>query len=147
MASGVRRSRDTLLVNEAIPLEKGGSRIWLLGVDDAYSGYDELPAVLQGVDKNDFCLAVTHSPDLIDDPRIAEVDLVLAGHTHGGQVHLPILGSLFAPCRNPRERAAGLIRTQGTIMYVTRGVGEGMPIRFRSPREMPLITLRRESGS
>jgi len=135
-----------LLVDEAIPLEKGGSRMWLVGVDDAYSGYDDLPAALDGVNKNDFCLAITHSPDLVDDPRIGEVDLVLAGHTHGGQVHLPLLGSLFAPCRNPKERAAGLIRTQGTTMYVTRGVGEGMPIRFRSPREMPLITLRREGG-
>lgn len=134
-----------LLVNEAIPVEKRGSRIWLLGVDDAYSGYDHLPAALASVQKNDFCLAITHSPDLIDDPRIAEVDLVLAGHTHGGQVRLPVLGSLFAPCRNPRERAAGLLRSSGTTMYVTRGVGEGMPIRFRSPREMPLITLRRES--
>ena len=62
------------------------------------------------------------------------------------QVHLPLLGSLFAPCRNPRERAAGFLRSSGTTMYVTRGVGEGMPIRFRSPREMPLITLRRENG-
>ncbi len=133
-----------LLVNEAIPLEKGGSGIWLVGVDDAYSGCDDLPTALDSVQKNDFCLAITHSPDLIDDPHIPEVDLVLAGHTHGGQMLFPLLGSLFAPCRNPRERAAGLIRTQDTMMYVTRGVGEGMPIRFRSPREMPLITLRRE---
>ena len=136
-----------LLVNEAIPLEKGGSRLWLVGVDDAYSGCDDLPAALDGVNNNEFCLAITHSPDLIDDPRIAEVDLVLAGHTHGGQICLPLLGPPLAPCRRPRERAAGLIRTRGTIMYVTRGVGEGMPIRFRSPREMPLITLRRGSGS
>lgn len=136
-----------LLVNEAIPLEKGGSRLWLVGVDDAYSGYDDLPAALQGVDKTEFCLAITHSPDLIDDPRIAEVDLVLAGHTHGGQICLPLLGPPLAPCRRPRERAAGLLRSSGTTMYVTRGVGEAMPIRFRSPREMPLITLRRESSS
>ena len=135
-----------LLVNEAIPLEKGGSRMWLVGVDDAYSGYDDLPAALDGVNKNDFCLAITHSPDVVDDARIGEVDLVLAGHTHGGQICLPLLEPPLAPCRRPRERAAGLIRTQGTIMYVTRGVGEGMPIRFRCPREMPLITLRPASG-
>ena len=133
-----------LLVNEAIPLEKGGSRLWLVGVDDAYSRCNDLPAALDGVNSNDFCLAITHSPDVVDDARIAEVDLVLAGHTHGGQICLPLLGPPSAPCRRPRERAAGLIRTRGTIMYVTRGVGEGIPIRFRCPREMPLITLRRE---
>jgi len=133
-----------LLVNEARTLERGGSRLWLVGVDDTYSRCNDLPAALDGVNKTDFCLAITHSPDLIDDARIGEVDLVLAGHTHGGQICLPRLGPPLAPCRRPRERAAGLIRTQGTIMYVTRGVGEGMPIRFRCPREMPLITLRIE---
>ena len=134
-----------LLVNESKPLQKHGSRIWLVGVDDAYSGCDDLPAALSEVEKDDFCLAITHSPDLIDDPRIAEVGLLLAGHTHGGQVRLPLLGPLYAPCRRARERAGGLIRTNGTTMYVTRGVGEGIPIRLGCPREISLITVRRES--
>ncbi len=133
-----------LLVNEARPLEKRGSRIWLVGVDDAYSKCDDLPAALQGVDQTDFCLVITHFPDLIDDPRIAEVDLILAGHTHGGQVHLPFFGPLYTACRKPRQRAAGLVEENGTIMYVSRGVGEALPIRFRCPRQIPLISLRRE---
>ncbi len=136
-----------LLVNEARTLERGGSRIWLVGVDDAYSRCNDLPVALDGVNKNDFCLAITHSPDVVDDARIGEVDLVLAGHTHGGQICLPLWGPPWAPCRRRKERAAGLVRTRGTIMYVTRGVGEGTPIRFRCPREMPLITLRRETGA
>ena len=130
-----------LLVNEATPVEKRGARIWLVGVDDAYSGNDDLPKALQSVDRNEFCLAITHSPDLVDNPRVDELDLVLAGHTHGGQVCLPLLGPLYAPCRKPRQRASGLIYTNRTAIYVTRGVGEGMPIRFRCPREMTLITL------
>jgi predicted MPP superfamily phosphohydrolase len=135
-----------LLVNEARPLEKDGSRIWLVGVDDAYSGHDDLPAALGQAESDEFCLAITHHPNLMDDPRIGEVDLILAGHTHGGQVRIPLLGPVHVSCRRPRERAAGLIRAQGTTMYVTRGVGEGLPIRFRCPREMPLITLRRQEA-
>lgn len=131
-----------LLVNESKVFEQGGSRLWLLGVDDAYSRGDDLPAALHGVGDEDFRLAITHSPDLIDHPRAAELDLVLAAHTHGGQVRLPLLGPLYAPCRRPRERAAGLVRAGGALMYVTRGVGEGVPIRLGCPRELPLIELR-----
>ncbi|UCH36079.1 MAG: metallophosphoesterase [Armatimonadota bacterium] len=132
-----------LLVNEAQPIPRGGSRIWLVGVDDAYSGNDDLAAALEGMDPTEFRLAITHSPDLIDDPRAGELDAVLAGHTHGGQVSLPLLGPLWAPCRKFRQRAAGIVHGSRTAMYVSRGVGEGLPIRFGCPPEMPFITLRR----
>jgi len=135
-----------LLVNEATPLERGESRIWLVGVDDAYSGNDQLPTALEGVDAADFCLAITHSPDLMDAARAGELDLILAGHTHGGQVSLPLLGPLWAPCRKFRQRAAGLIRNGRTAMYVSRGVGEGLPIRLGCPPELPIITLRRDGS-
>ncbi len=132
-----------LLANEARPIERDGSRIWLVGVDDVYTGRDDLSAALQQTQAGEFRLAISHHPDLVDDPEVSEVDLVLAGHTHGGQVLLPVLGPVYVSSRKPRERARGLVRTGGTLMYVTRGVGEGLPIRFACPREMPLITLRR----
>jgi predicted MPP superfamily phosphohydrolase len=135
-----------LLTNEARPLARGVSRIWLLGVGDAYSGHDDLSAALAQTRVGELCLALTHSPDLIDDPRIGEVDLVLAGHTHGGQLRLPFVGPLFAPCRRFRERASGLVHANGTTMYVTRGAGEGLPARINCPREISLITLVCERG-
>ncbi|MHC5033842.1 MAG: metallophosphoesterase [Planctomycetota bacterium] len=135
-----------LLANEVRPLARGRSHIWLLGVDDAYSGNDDLLAALAHVRTDEFCLVLTHSPDLADDPRVREVDLVLAGHTHGGQIRFPSLGALFAPCRRVRERASGLVRANGTTMYVTRGAGEGLPVRINCPREITLITLVCERG-
>lgn len=135
-----------LLANEARPLARGRSHLWLLGVDDAYSGHDDLPAALAQVRGDEFCLVLTHSPDLVDDPRIGEVGLVLAGHTHGGQIRLPGVGALFAPCRRVKERASGLVHANGTTMYVTRGAGEGLPVRINCPREIALITLLCERG-
>ena len=132
----------TLLANEARPLANGASRIWLVGVDDAYSGHDDLPGALQHAYASDFCLVMTHSPDVVDQPLIGQADLVLAGHAHGGQVRLPWLGAIWAPCRKPRQRAAGLVRTNGTTLYVTRGAGEWLPLRFRCPREITLLELR-----
>ncbi len=130
-----------LLVNEAKPLPRGQSRIWLLGVDDAYSGNDDLGAALAQANTSELCLALSHSPDIVDDPQVRNVDLVLAGHTHGGQVKLPRVGPLFAPCRQSRRRAAGLVRTGGTTMYVTRGAGEAFPLRINCPREISLVSL------
>jgi predicted MPP superfamily phosphohydrolase len=132
-----------LLVNEARPLERDDSRIWIVGVDDAYSRSADLGTALKGVSGDEFRLGVTHSPDLIDDPQAGSLDLIVAGHTHGGQVSLPLIGPLWAPCNKFRQRAAGLVRENGTVMYVTRGIAEGLPIRFGCPREIPIITLRR----
>jgi len=131
-----------LLFNEATPLERGGSRVWIVGVGDTYSGQADLPAALSAAQTDEFCLAITHHPDLIDDPAVGGLDLLLAGHTHGGQIYLPILGPVHVSCRNPRQRAAGLVRANGTVMYVTRGAGEGVPLRLGCPREIPIITLR-----
>jgi len=136
-----------LLVNEARPLTRGGERVWLVGVDDAYSGSDDLAGALRGLPVGEFRLAITHHPDLIDDPAAGELDLILAGHTHGGQVHIPVIGPVHVSCRNPHERASGLVRAHGTLMYVTRGAGEGLPLRIGCPREIPVITLRAASGA
>ncbi|HEY3396975.1 MAG TPA: metallophosphoesterase [Armatimonadota bacterium] len=132
-----------LLVNEARPLEQEGQRLWLVGVDDAYSRRDDLEAALASVPADEFRLVLTHSPDVIDDVMADQVDLILAGHTHGGQICLPSGRALHAPCRRPRHRAAGLVLANGTQMYVSRGAGEGLSVRFNCPREIPLVTLRR----
>jgi len=132
-----------LLVNEARCLTRGASRLWLVGVGDAYSGRDDVAAALDGLGDEECRIVITHSPDAVDHPRMAGVDLVLAGHTHGGQVWLPLVGPLYASCRGGRERAAGLSHANGTILYVTRGAGEGLPLRIGCPREVTLMTLRR----
>jgi predicted MPP superfamily phosphohydrolase len=132
-----------LLVNEARPLRRDGARLWLVGVDDAYAHRQDLPAALASTEPGEFRLVLSHSPDLLDDPRIAEADLVLSGHTHGGQVWIPGVGPFMAPCRQPAQRAAGLIRHHsGATMYVSRGAGEGTRLRLGCPREVTRLTLK-----
>jgi predicted MPP superfamily phosphohydrolase len=132
-----------LLVNEAHPLVRGGARMWLVGVDDAYAHRQDLEEALAETQAGEFRLVLSHSPDLLDDPRIGETDLVLSGHTHGGQVWIPGVGPFMAPCRRPAQRAAGLIRHHsGATMYVSRGAGEGLRLRLGCPREVTLLTLK-----
>lgn len=131
-----------VLVNEAVCVEKKGARLWLAGVDDAYSGQDDLAATLEGIGPNECVVGMTHSPDVVDDPLSARLDLLLAGHTHGGQIHFPFLGPLWAPCRRPRQRCSGLKQANGTRLYVTRGTGDSFPLRMACPRELTLLLLK-----
>jgi predicted MPP superfamily phosphohydrolase len=139
-----------LLANEAVPISEGTERIWLAGIDDAYSGRADVQSALEGVDRDECILAITHSPDVVDADGVQAIDLVLAGHTHGGQIRIPGIGPLWAPCRHPRKRASGLVTGERTRLFVVRGVGEGTPIRICCPREIGLVELvrpRSESGA
>ncbi len=136
-----------LLDNQARALGEPGARIWIVGVGDAYSGCNDIPAALAPVGDGEFRLGITHSPDLLDDPHIRELDLVLAGHTHGGQIRIPFVGALYAPVRRPRQRGAGMVEASGTRMYVSRGIGEAIPIRLNCPREIPFVTLTAEDDA
>lgn len=130
-----------VLVNEARRIQLRHTHFWLLGVDDYYSGHDDLQAALSQVEGEEFRLVITHHPDLIDDSYAGDIDCILAGHTHGSQVNLPLIGPLYTSTRKPRARASGLMGENGTLMYVTRGVGEGIPLRLWCPREITLVRL------
>ncbi len=130
-----------LLVDEARALTRGAARLWFVGIDDCHSGHGDLPAALQSVPADECCIGFTHHPDLLDHPLTPRLDLLLAGHTHGGQMRLPLLGVRHVSCRHPEERAAGWVEHRGMLMYVTRGAGEGVPLRMRCPRQIPIFTL------
>jgi predicted MPP superfamily phosphohydrolase len=138
----LERANVRLLVNEAVKLEINGAPLWIVGVDDPYTGRDNLKEALSEVPQNAFAILIAHSPDIVDDPNINRVGLVLSGHTHGGQIVFPLLGPILAPCHDKFRRAQGLSRVNGTWLYVSRGVSAGLPIRFRCPPEVSVLTLR-----
>ena len=86
---------------------------------------------------------MTHNPDLVERVRDERVDLVLSGHTHGGQVVLPFVGAPVLPSRYGQKYRAGMVYGPRARVFVTTGVGTiGPPMRFRCPPEVALITLR-----
>jgi len=131
-----------LLVNESVELKINGASLWLAGVDDPYTGRDNLSEALKDVPEDAFIVLLSHSPDIVDDPNVNRVALVLSGHTHGGQIVLPLLGPFLAPCRDKYRRAQGLTKIGDTWLYVSRGISAGLPIRFRCPPEVSVLTLR-----
>jgi len=135
-AEGIR-----MLVNEGVRIDARGEAFWLAGVDDTMVGLEDLPLSLAGARNEEFKLLLAHNPTILRRAARRDVDLVLSGHTHGGQVTL-------RPEKNrsgrPRRRMLrGLGRRANTQIYVTRGLGTVvLPIRYGCPPEVSLLELR-----
>jgi len=145
----------TPLMNRHVLLTRGDSQMALVGVDDPVNDKDRLADALEGISPDLFTLLLMHSPDGIAEAVVRGVDVVLSGHTHGGQVRFPFLGALYTHSllgrrmsdgyysRGRLRRAIG-IRPGRTQLYVTRGLGvSGLALRFLTRPELTVITLRR----
>jgi uncharacterized protein len=136
-----RAEKITVLVNQGMRFENNGAAFWLAGVDDTMVGLEDLSLALAGSSADEFKLLLAHNPIILRRAARAGVDLVLSGHTHGGQVNLR---SGRRESRRPRRRLLkGLARQGETQIYVTRGLGTVvLPVRFGCPPEVSLLELR-----
>ncbi len=138
----------TVLFNSYLPLERSGSRIWLAGLDDPLLGLPDpeatIPAAIRNIPKEPIVL-LCHAPDYVDHllklPSGQAVSLVLCGHTHGGQIRLPLIGPLVLPVLG-RKYVEGWFRFGQLQLHVNRGIGAvGVPFRLNCPPEISIITL------
>ena len=132
----------TLLHNDAVEVRVRGRNLTLVGLGDAWAGelqpllaFDPLPPITA-----DATIVLSHNPDSREQLKPYPWDLLLCGHTHGGQVKLPFLGALILPIRD-RRFAEGLHRWHDRWIHVTRGVGNLHGIRFNCPPELSLLTV------
>ncbi len=86
-------------------------------------------------------IVLSHSPDQLDWARAHDADLLLAGHTHGGQIRFPLIGPILTPSRLGVRYASGLFYAPPTVMHVTRGVSGEFPVRINCPPEMAHLVL------
>jgi len=130
----------TVLINEGMRFEKDGAAFWLAGVDDSMVGLEDISLALAGASDDEMKLLLAHNPIVLRRAVRASVDLVLSGHTHGGQV--AIRGERASA--RPRKRLLkGLWRQGNTQIYVNRGLGTVvLPIRYGCPPEISLLELR-----
>jgi hypothetical protein len=111
-------------------------------VDDLSQGTPNMQEALLDVPLGAPLLLLAHNPDIWLEAGVERADLVLSGHTHGGQVRLPILGSIHTQGTYlPRRHAAGWFQRGSTRMFVTRGVGESLPLRLGASPQAALIRL------
>jgi predicted MPP superfamily phosphohydrolase len=130
-----------VLNNEGMRFEDGGASFWLAGVNDTMVGLEDLPLALAGSSEDELKLLLAHNPIILRRAARAGVDLVLAGHTHGGQVTWRSERSASGRVR--RRILRGLGRRGNTQIYVTRGLGTVvLPVRYGCPPEVSLLQLR-----
>ena len=110
-----------------------------------YGGVEKLPPLDPNI-PNSFSVLMSHSPDQIGWAVARNIDLMFAGHTHGGQVRLPIVGPIIAPSRYGIKYAAGTFQTRRTLLHVSRGLSGDEPIRINCPPELGIFTLKRETA-
>jgi len=132
-----------VLHNEAIPLERDGARIWLAGVGDVLTGFAHLDATLKQIPSSEPVVMLAHEPDFADETAKHGVDLQLSGHSHGGQVDLPLIGPLVLP-ELAKKYPRGLRMVRRTALYTNVGLGTIIvPVRILATPEVTLLTLRK----
>lgn len=146
LAATLQARNMQLLTNRHVRLVHDGPRgpvdLYIAGVDDVSEGAPSLWRALEGVPRHAPTLLLSHNPDILLAPGVEQADVVLSGHTHGGQIVLPLVGAAHTHSDYLNRRAAsGYLPRGNTHLYVTRGIGEGIPLRFGARPEIALITL------
>jgi uncharacterized protein len=140
----LQRNHIPVLVNQHVPIERNGDRLWIAGLEDPGTSHPDLNLTVPARPDAPVIL-MSHEPDYLDDillhPRAPLIDLVLAGHSHGGQVRLPFLGPLVLPPMG-RKYPEGHYHFNQLQLYVNRGLGTvGLPFRLNCPPEITVVTL------
>lgn len=151
-----------LLDNRHVDLSISGVNLSIIGVSDPFEGIDDLNAAMIDVPNESFKVLLAHSPDILMQMGNHQVDLILAGHTHGGQVRLPIVGALWLHCRHNLGLSCGHFKPEklsGALgfdladchLYISRGIGSGaLRPRLLCPPELAVLRLhsleRKENG-
>jgi predicted MPP superfamily phosphohydrolase len=137
----------TLVDNSAEWIMIGDDKVRIGGVGDVWEDVQDTRPTLDVVGEDDFVILLSHNPDYAEEIRDDKIDLMLAGHTHGGQVTFfgwwtPVKTTAFG-----EKYVSGMVDTGYVRVFVTNGVGmAGLPVRFFAPPEIVEITLRWEGN-
>lgn len=159
LVAALERTGITVLENEVVKIERDGRKLTILGLKDhlklepSWANLSrELSELLVREQVEGDLIVLEHSPDIL--PVIAgellisdRLRLILAGHTHGGQVWLPVVGTPIIPSSYGQKYAYGHIRDGGVDMFVTTGIGTSiLPIRFMMPPEIAVLEITADGG-
>lgn len=138
----LKESGITDLTNAVFTLQREDARLHICGVDDVWEGDVRLEEVIAQLQDDSAAILLAHEPDFADtSAATGRFDLQLSGHTHGGQVVLPLLGSPILPYLG-RKYPMGLYKVEEMFQYTNRGVGMArLPIRMNCPPEITVFVL------
>ena len=140
--AGLEQNGIKVLENEVQQINARGVSLWLVGLADLWTRPQRIEQTIAKVPEGQPVIALTHNPDIF--PNVPErVPLLLAGHTHGGQVRLPLIGSVVESSVYGERYERGHVFEKNHHLFVTTGIGTSiMPVRFGVTPEIVLLTLR-----
>ena len=139
VTNSMREANINVLINEGFRFTAKDASFWLAGVDDYMVGKTDLRAALRGSFPDEMTMLLAHNPIIVRRAARVGVDLMLSGHTHGGQIKLRDDEKRILPRRKLKN---GLYRRKDTQIYITRGIGTVvLPVRYGCPPEISLIEL------
>lgn len=141
---GIAKRRIKIINNSKECINKDGFIINICGIDDPYTNHENTYKAFSSIDTSNFTLLLSHSPNILFKSKALPCDLILCGHTHGGQIRLPFLGGLIASGQGffPKYDK-GLYKLENNrLLYINSGLGTSMlPIRFLNRSQISFITL------
>lgn len=148
LKGALRAAGVVILDNTNAVIPWGDAQVVIIGVNDFYAQKHDIPKAFEGAPATGLRILLTHSPELITVMSGLSVDLVLAGHTHGGQITLPGFGPLASRSELPRRKICGVYQHNGSTVIINNGLGEGrfIPFRLLTPPEVVLITLKSDAA-
>jgi predicted MPP superfamily phosphohydrolase len=141
----LERQHITVLNNAHTSLQRGSDAIQLSGIDDWSWNATDWQRAFSGLKANTPTILLSHQPSVLDLEQTQTVALILSGHTHGGQLKLPVIGAPARFATQDLKYARGLFRSGETQLYVSAGTGViGLPLRFGVRPEIAVLRLQRE---
>jgi hypothetical protein len=141
----LKQADFTVLENESVSLDIHGKTLQIVGIDDVWNG-GNLTWALSSISTDDLqtpLIVLSHDPDAILYESARKIDLMISGHTHGGQINLPFLGSISSlPTMLGRFYTKGLFSYKGQQLFITPGIGESGPrARLFDPPQISLLVI------
>lgn len=138
----LERAGCTVLRNRALPIEKSGQRLWMVGLEDLYTDAFKPADAFAHRPLGEACICLSHNPDSTEDLLPYRPELILSGHTHGGQIRLPFWGAIMLPVFHRHRDQGQWILPYGRL-YISRGVGFLRRARLLCRPEIPCYVLHR----
>jgi predicted MPP superfamily phosphohydrolase len=123
-------------------IEKGGERLWVAGAGDLWEDHRNLDEILTGIPDSNCRIVLAHNPDTADTEFSGRIDLMISGHTHGGQVAIPFIGPPILPVQNKTYSSGLKTSPRGTRVFISKGIGWAIyPVRFNCAPEIAVLEL------
>jgi predicted MPP superfamily phosphohydrolase len=143
LQAALRECGVRVLRNEGFPIEREGGRLWIAAIDDTWTRRDDLSRALAGRPEDVATVLLAHDPERFDKAAEAGADLVLSGHTHGGQIAVPFVYRRLSLAHIAHRYCVGIYKRGRSTLYVHPGLGTtGPPMRLGVPPEVTILVLR-----